>query len=1269
MDTNGGSSSSRASLENEPEIEPVEVMFTVETYNRRFRVHGLKTVFKFNIPPDGVSEIEWLRRGFNDLIEQMKSEAQPGDYLGLTLKSLNLKRQDPGYIGFQPANQVNGNDVWGLFGGIIQSNAQSITSCDTFKVEVTRINLPVGSGGNRKRPGYYNNFSEECISRKGIITIKNSDNLCLPRALVVGKAHAKKNPLLAAIRMNKGNRQTIRAKTLMAKARVVIPQHGAGIPELEKFQDHLRKYKITVYNYGTKGREVYFEGDNPDANLKINLLYHEGHYNVITSLTGAFSCDYYCQACHVPYEKRGEHRCSNICSACLTVTPPCKLEQQGIVCEVCNLTFKNEICYMAHKKGCKNFKKCLQCEKVISLKKRKSTHFCGEVFCNICMDFKEPSHRCYMQVDTKRPKEDNFVFVFFDFETRQDEYLNDEMSTKVHKVNLCVSQQYCMECLGGNDQDCENCGSRTSIFNSNPVKDFLDYLLELRKHYKTVCCVAHNNQGFDCQFIFKEILENTKFIPETIMRGTKIILMKIDVIRFIDSLNYFAMALSALPKAFGLPAEKKKGFFPHLFNTIQNQNYQGPMPAKEFYCPDSMFEQSSVEFNKWHDEQIAKGFVFNFKKELVEYCISDVEILAQACLKFRSSFLEQTNVDPFLEATTIASACNLAFRRNFLKPNTIGLIPKKGYRLVDTQSAIALQWLTWEEDQRGVHIQHSGRGREVKICGVKVDGYDGQRVYEFHGCYYHGCSKCFPYKREERLKDDPSDSLHYRLERTKAKIAKLKNGSYEVIEMWECEFNNIKKDKKLKYLETLPILNTIPLNPRDAFFGGRTGNAKTYHKCRDGEKIQYVDVCSLYPYVCKYGKYPIGHPKIHVGDRECRKIGLEVEGLMKCKVLPPSDLYHPVLPSKMNKKLMFVLCQSCGENLNPIDCEHSSEERALVGTWTMDEIRKAVSKGYVILDIYEMWEYEVATYENGGLFTDFINKFLKLKQEASGYPTWCVTDEDRAKYINDYFEHEGILMDSSKITKNAGLRSLTKLILNSFWGKLGQRQNQPKTQIVRDPKELFDLVTSPEVQLNTLQEINAETLLANWEYQEEVGGSLKTVNVVLAAFTTSQARLKLYEHLEVLQTQVLYYDTDSVIYVQREGQHTVPTGDYLGQMTDELADYGEGSYISEFVSGGPKTYAYKVISTKNNETKTVCKVKGLTLNLKSSKQVNFETLKDMIISEQKTPIQIDENRIRRTKDRNIVTVKESKLFKITGPKRRHEGEFDTLPYGYKKRKL
>ncbi|KAJ8961390.1 hypothetical protein NQ318_014635 [Aromia moschata] len=53
-------------------------------------------------------------------------------------------------------------------------------------------------------------------------------------------------------------------------------------------------------------------------------------------------------------------------------------------------------------------------------------------------------------------------------------------------------------------------------------------------------------------------------------------------------------------------------------------------------------------------------------------------------------------------------------------------------------------------------------------------------------------------------------------------------------------------------------------------------------------------------------------------------------------------------------------------------------------------------------------------------------------------------------------------------------------------------------------------------------------------HREEAYDSLATVNVVIAAYVTTQVHLKLYSYLELLGGRVLYYDTDSVIYIARD---------------------------------------------------------------------------------------------------------------------------------------
>jgi len=100
---------------------------------------------------------------------------------------------------------------------------------------------------------------------------------------------------------------------------------------------------------------------------------------------------------------------------------------------------------------------------------------------------------------------------------------------------------------------------------------------------------------------------------------------------------------------------------------------------------------------------------------------------------------------------------------------------------------------------------------------------------------------------------------------------------------------------------------------------------KLYHKCTGNEKIGYVDITSLYPCVQKYCNYPIGHPELHTenfGDVN------KYFGIIKCKVLPPRELYFPVLPSRINNKLVFPLCRTCAEVLQN-KCNHSIEENCL----------------------------------------------------------------------------------------------------------------------------------------------------------------------------------------------------------------------------------------------------------------------------------------------------------------------------------------------------
>ena len=65
-------------------------------------------------------------------------------------------------------------------------------------------------------------------------------------------------------------------------------------------------------------------------------------------------------------------------------------------------------------------------------------------------------------------------------------------------------------------------------------------------------------------------------------------------------------------------------------------------------------------------------------------------------------------------------------------------------------------------------------------------------------------------------------------------------------------------------------------------------------------------------------------------------------------------------------------------------------------------------------------QYDPVT-KTGGLWAECINLWLTGKQEADGYPSWCHTEEDRQRYISDYYDREGIRLNPEKIEKNEGL--------------------------------------------------------------------------------------------------------------------------------------------------------------------------------------------------------------------------------------------------------
>ena len=1222
-----------------------------------------------------------LRRAVNQVLT-----TTPGlddqDRLYFTISSDRLHNNFQGW-GLRAGEWREGGD---RLAALLDRLAQALNSNeqfemdDSFQLSITQVHhAPQGTGKPRRGKPGHPTMAMLTRNSKSIIRIQNDDELCCARALVVAKTRLDQHPKQRAIQRGDGPLQRTLAWDLHNEAKVPLGPCSydaltafSKAPSLAGYQillvDAARYFHITIF------------GGPQDKSLI--LLHHHGHYNVITRLPGFFGSSYVCAHCWKPYDHQDHHRCNkkNQCGACRQKECPDfqaaypRGQKATQRCDSCHRDFFGDTCFQMHlvkdhtgkpaanleSSVCFRRRRCRDCRKQNVGLDKIQKHQCRYIDCPSCHEYVDgETHRCFIQTvpkpqannkrkrkrgTTETEEEDELppLHVFFDIEAMQPK--------EKHIANLVVAET--------EDNDQPMC-----FHGNHCVRDFLEWLDTLTNYdTRQVNVLAHNFQGYDGYFVIHQYYDDNRIVQQ-LRNGCKLLEVKHDRIRFIDSMSFFQMPLSAFPKTFGL-TELCKGYFPHLFNHPDHQTYVGPVPALDYYMPETMSPEDKQAFETWHQQQRNK--VFDFQKELVAYCQSDVRLLKQGCLTFKRLFETLTGFNPF-EHITIASACNRDLRMNRMIPNSIASEPVRGWRNSINQSRVALEWLTW--CARENNIQHVRNAGEVRIPAIGfVDGYchDTRTVYEFQGCFTHGCPTCYPNRHETHVRHFDR-SLHDVYETTQQKIQRLKQHGYTVLQIWECEWNRLKNTSLDIHTFVAQLQFIEPLNPRDAFCGGRTNAVKLYHHVTPSQKIHYVDVTSLYPWVNKTCVYPKGHPTIisTPGHTDIR----QYFGLIQCQILPPRELYHPVLPYRHDDKLLFPLCAACVEQEMPkrplqrtSECVHTDRQRVLTGTWCTPELEKAVELGYQVQYIYEVWHFDDTCQ---GLFRDYVNTWLKIKQEASGWPKDDMSEQAKQDYIQKYFEHEGIQLEYDKIEKNPGLRTLAKMMLNSMWGKFGQCLNKTQIQTFDDPQAFHRFLKTDTMDVRHVSVVNDQMVEVHYQYQNEDIPVSPNLNIFVACFTTCWARLRLYAALEQLQQRVLYYDTDSVIYYTDEGQPNPDLADYLGDFTSEL---DKDDYILEFVSAGPKNYGYQ---TKLGVVE--CKVRGFRLNSEGKTQLNYNVMKANVIDElqkpllkpRETTVYNTHHIVRNPHNYQLYTFSQKKDYKLVYDKRVLDPvTFQTYPYGY-----
>ncbi|KAL3082356.1 hypothetical protein niasHT_038772 [Heterodera trifolii] len=169
--------------------------------------------------------------------------------------------------------------------------------------------------------------------------------------------------------------------------------------------------------------------------------------------------------------------------------------------------------------------------------------------------------------------------------------------------------------------------------------------------------------------------------------------------------------------------------------------------------------------------------------------------------------------------------------------------------------------------------------------------------------------------------------------------------------IWGCQWKErLRHDHELKQRYEA-VFTPCPLDPRnDALRGGRTEPFKLHHVCADDEEVLCIDIVSLYPYVMKVNPFPVGNPMVLT-----REVLLHPSMTPLPWTCPKTTLFGASCSS--DERFTFPLCGLCADRRQQRPCRHGDDKRSWVCAYTHVELNKALQLGYVVTDLFEVWNY------------------------------------------------------------------------------------------------------------------------------------------------------------------------------------------------------------------------------------------------------------------------------------------------------------------------
>jgi hypothetical protein len=162
---------------------------------------------------------------------------------------------------------------------------------------------------------------------------------------VIAIANLTNDPIYKAYRQGRKIRPVV--DNLLATTGIDLT-NGEGIPELIKFQEHLKEYRIVVFR-GLNCKDSVFDGQI-ESEKRINLHYDDvtHFYHVINTVTGELARRFVCKGCNKGCKSGEMHRCQETCSDYMLVSP-CPYTDVRIPCDSYYTQFRSRACLNNHK--------------------------------------------------------------------------------------------------------------------------------------------------------------------------------------------------------------------------------------------------------------------------------------------------------------------------------------------------------------------------------------------------------------------------------------------------------------------------------------------------------------------------------------------------------------------------------------------------------------------------------------------------------------------------------------------------------------------------------------------------------------------------------------------------------------------------------------------------------------------------------------------------------------------------------------------------------